>query len=221
MSRAPLGWVSHFRSFYFFASKRNKAKQKPFCFLFASFCETKKYIFRFVSLQFLTSIFSFRFASFPLNFSNQIFSFSFGIKFTLVTQCRLNKDFLFIFKKYSYAIPVVQSQLFHPSCPIPAYQSQLFHPSCPIPADQSQLFNLNCSIMLFSPAVQYKLFNPSWSIPAVQSRCSISPVQSKLFNLSFQSQLFNPSCSTQQPNCSISAVYSSCQIQLLNPAVQS
>ena len=39
--------------FFFFASKRNEAKQKPFRFLFASFCETKKIIFRFVSLLFI------------------------------------------------------------------------------------------------------------------------------------------------------------------------
>ena len=55
--------VSHFRLYFFFASKRNEAKQKPFRFLFASFCETKKIIFRFVSLPF-ASIFSLCFASF-------------------------------------------------------------------------------------------------------------------------------------------------------------
>ena len=54
--------VSHFRLYIFFALKRNEAKQKPFRFLFASFCETKTIIFRFVSLPF-ASIFSLRFAS--------------------------------------------------------------------------------------------------------------------------------------------------------------
>ena len=54
--------VSHFRIYFFFASKRNEAKQKPFRFLFASFCETKTIIFRFVSLPF-ASIFSLCFAS--------------------------------------------------------------------------------------------------------------------------------------------------------------
>ena len=56
--------VSHFCFLFFFASKRNEAKQKPFRFLFASFCETKKLIFalfRFVSLHF--------FASFRFTFS--------------------------------------------------------------------------------------------------------------------------------------------------------
>ena len=54
--------VSHFRIYFCFASKRNEAKQKPFRFLFASFCETKTIIFRFVSLPF-ASIFSLCFAS--------------------------------------------------------------------------------------------------------------------------------------------------------------
>ena len=63
--------VSHFCFLYFFTSKRNKAKQKPFRFLFALFQENKKKLlfpsFRFISLQF------FRFVS--LNFLEYIFCF--------------------------------------------------------------------------------------------------------------------------------------------------
>ena len=59
--------MSHFRIYFFFASKRNEAKQKPFRFLFASFCETKTIIFRFVSLQF------FRFVS--LHFFNFCYNY--------------------------------------------------------------------------------------------------------------------------------------------------
>ena len=80
--------VSHFRFLYFFASKRNEAKQKPFRFLFASFRETNKIIFRFFSHRFasifslrfayiLASNFSLRFASFRLIFFESIFSFLF------------------------------------------------------------------------------------------------------------------------------------------------
>ena len=54
--------LSHFRIIFFFASKRNEAKQKSFCFLFASFRENNKTVFRFPSLRF-ASIFSLRFAS--------------------------------------------------------------------------------------------------------------------------------------------------------------
>ena len=61
------GRLSHFRLYIFFASKRNEAKQKPFRFLFASFCETKTIIFRFVSLQF------FRFVS--LHFFNFCYNY--------------------------------------------------------------------------------------------------------------------------------------------------
>ena len=42
LSNHHAGRVSHFRLHFFFASKRNEAKQKPFRFLFASFCETEK-----------------------------------------------------------------------------------------------------------------------------------------------------------------------------------
>ena len=54
--------VSHFRFLYFFAWKRNDAKQKPFPFLFASFHETKKIFFAsfcIVSLQFFSNKFFF------------------------------------------------------------------------------------------------------------------------------------------------------------------
>ena len=56
-----------FSLMFFFASKRNKAKQKPFRFLFASFRETKKIflaIFRFLSLHLLASCFSLHFFCF-------------------------------------------------------------------------------------------------------------------------------------------------------------
>ena len=60
--------VSNFPFFYFFASKRNAAKQKPFDSLFALFRETKKIMFRVFSLRF-TYIF---FASFRLTFWHPI-----------------------------------------------------------------------------------------------------------------------------------------------------
>ena len=54
--------VSPFSLLFFFALKRNEAKQKSFRFLFASFRETNKMFFRFLSHPF-ASIFSLRFES--------------------------------------------------------------------------------------------------------------------------------------------------------------
>ena len=95
--------VSHFHFLHFFASKQNEVKQKPFRFVFSSFCKPK-FFYSFFSLQLfcfisLFVINFFHFVLFCFIFLLQIFSFSFGIKFTLVLTVIMNKTFVVVSKE--------------------------------------------------------------------------------------------------------------------------